>query len=94
VELPLIIVNKIVHPASVSSHGSSDPLESGPGLPLSSPQLGIWFAQKINPSSPAYNIGEYIEIDGAIDPKLFEQALRQVVSETEALRLQIAEHAG
>ena len=59
-------------------------------LPLSAAQLGIWFAQQINPSS-SYNIGGYIEIHGSIDPLLFERALRQVVTETEALRVQISE---
>src|SRR5258708_21681441 len=54
-------------------------------LPLSDAQLGIWFAQTLDPSSPAYNLAEYLEIDGPIDATLFETALRQVVSETEAL---------
>jgi amino acid adenylation domain-containing protein len=66
----------------------------GRRLSLSAPQLEVWFAQQINPSSPAYNFGEYIEIDGSINPQLFEEALRQVVSETEALQVQITEVAG
>ena len=64
------------------------------GLPLSSAQLGIWFAQQLNPQSAAYNIGEYVEIRGAIAPALFERALRQVVTESETLRVQISEHEG
>ncbi len=64
------------------------------GFPLSTPQLGIWFAQRLNPSSAAYNIGEYIEIRGRIIPALFERALRQVVTESEALRVRITEHDG
>src|SRR5262245_5914028 len=63
-------------------------------LRLSAAQLGIWFAQQLDPYSPAYNIGEYIEIHGSVDPILFERALRQVVAETDALRVQIIEHAG
>ena len=63
------------------------------GFPLSTPQLGIWFAQWLNPSA-AYNIGEYIEIRGAINPALFERALRQVVAESEALRIRLTEHDG
>src|SRR5262245_30058934 len=55
-------------------------------LPLSDAQLGIWFAQAIDPSSPAYNLGEYLEIGGPIDATLFETALRQVVDEAEAVR--------
>ena len=66
----------------------SDPV----GFPLSAGQIGIWFAQQINPSSPTYNIGEYIAIHGPIDPGLFEQALRQVVIKSEALCVRIVEH--
>ncbi len=61
---------------------------------MSSAQLGIWFAQAINPSSAAYNIGEYIEIDGPLVLPLFERALRQVVSEAETLRLRFSEQDG
>jgi NRPS condensation-like uncharacterized protein len=62
-------------------------------LPLSAGQLGIWFAQKTDPLGPGYNILEYTEICGYLDPVLFEQALRQVVAETEALRVHIIEDA-
>src|SRR5947209_7346506 len=60
-------------------------------VPLSGAQLGIWFAQKIDPASPAYNIGEYIEIRGPIDPQLFEHALRLVVAEADSLRIELVE---
>ena len=68
--------------------------QRGGALALSSAQLGIWFAQKLNPSSSAYNIGEYIEIDGPLVLPLFERALRQVVGEAQSLRLQFSEQAG
>src|ERR1022692_582100 len=61
--------------------------------PLSAAQLTIWFAQQNDPSGSAHNIGEYIEIHGSLDPDLFKQALLQVVTETEALRVQIIERA-
>ena len=54
---------------------------------MSAAQLGIWFAQRLDPLSAAYNIGEYLEIDGSIDPILFERALQLLVSETETLRV-------
>ena len=69
-------------------------VSSNTGFPLSSAQLGIWFAQRLNPSSAAYNIGEYIEIRGSIVPALFERALRQVVAESETLRVRITDHEG
>ena len=62
-------------------------------LSLSDAQLGIWFAQNIDLSSPAYNIAEYLDIDGRIDAALFEIALRQVVAETEALRVSFVNSA-
>ena len=52
---------------------------------LSAPQREIWLDQKINPSTHPYHVVEYIEINGPVDPQLFERALRQVVSETEAI---------
>src|SRR5260370_10647120 len=60
---------------------------------LSPAQLGIWFGKQINPYTSAYNIGEYLEIHGSLAPLLFEQALRAVVNETDALRLQIINHS-
>src|SRR5262249_49521299 len=59
-------------------------------LPLSNAQLGIWFAQTLDPSNPTYNLGEYLDISGPIDSTLFETALRQVVHEADALRLRFA----
>ncbi|MEZ5889850.1 MAG: amino acid adenylation domain-containing protein [Xanthobacteraceae bacterium] len=60
-------------------------------FPLSVAQLGIWLDQQINLSSPRYNFGEYLEFNAPIDAALFEQALRHVVAETEALRVRIVD---
>jgi hypothetical protein len=60
-------------------------------LPLSAAQLGLWFAQKIDPANPIYNISEYVEIHGSVDPNLFEIALTQAVGDTEAYRARFAE---
>lgn len=63
-------------------------------LPLSAAQSGIWYAIKAGTSASAYNIAEYTRIFGSIDIELFETALRQIVSEVEALRLRFFEHDG
>ena len=63
----------------------SEGIQENSPLPLSDAQLGIWFAQSIDPSSPDQNIAEYLEIGGAIDVAQFEAALRQVVDEAECL---------
>ncbi|UUM20783.1 condensation domain-containing protein [Mycoavidus sp. SF9855] len=56
--------------------------------PLSAAQIEIWLAEQLNPDCPVYNIGQFTEIHGAVDPTLFEAALRQVIAEAESLRLQ------
>ncbi|MCK5877788.1 MAG: AMP-binding protein, partial [Candidatus Marithrix sp.] len=55
--------------------------------PLSSPQREIWFDQMLHPDVPLYNIGGYVQIDGMIEPFVFEQALQQVIQENDALRI-------
>ncbi|MCX4231483.1 non-ribosomal peptide synthetase [Streptomyces ortus] len=50
-------------------------------------QLGVWHAQQLNPDNPIYNMGEYIEIHGAVDTELFEAALRRVVLEVDCFGL-------
>lgn len=61
--------------------------------PLSGAQSGIWYAQQLDPSNPMYNTGEYVEIDGPIDPVTFENALRQAVQEAESLHVRFEEDA-
>ena len=60
-------------------------------LPLSAAQLGLWFAQKIDPANPIYNIGQSIEIHGPVDPSLFNAAVTQALIDTEALQVRFIE---
>src|SRR6185437_2138072 len=61
-------------------------------LPLSTAQREIWFAQQLlGGESQVYHIGEYVEIYGPIDPVSFEAALRQMVEETDSLRVRFVE---
>ncbi|MFE7781494.1 amino acid adenylation domain-containing protein [Streptomyces nigrescens] len=69
---------------------------AGPGtgapqtvLPLTAAQSGMWYAQALDPLSPAQNTAECLEIDGALDPDLFARALRLVTAEADALRVRI-----
>ncbi|XXF81265.1 myxochelin non-ribosomal peptide synthetase MxcG [Myxococcaceae bacterium GXIMD 01537] len=54
--------------------------------PLSAAQHGIWLGQQFDRASPVYNAGECIELRGPVDPALFEAAVRQAITEAEALR--------
>ncbi|MGW8700653.1 amino acid adenylation domain-containing protein [Streptomyces eurythermus] len=58
-------------------------------LPLTAAQSGMWFAQALDPLSPALNTAECLEIDGPLDTALFTEALRRVAAEAEALRVRI-----
>ncbi|WP_459503144.1 amino acid adenylation domain-containing protein [Bacillus sp. C1] len=58
---------------------------------LSGAQTGMWFAQQLDPENPIYNTGEYIEIHGSVDVKIFELAVRKVVMEAESLHVHFEE---
>ncbi|RLU89136.1 non-ribosomal peptide synthetase [Streptomyces griseocarneus] len=64
---------------------------AGTALPLTAAQLGMWYAQALDPLSPAQNTAECLEIDGPLDPGLFAGTLRQVVAESEALRVRVTD---
>ncbi|MFD7027565.1 condensation domain-containing protein [Streptomyces sp. NPDC059917] len=55
-------------------------------LPLSSAQTGVWVAQQLDPDDRSFNIAEYCDIAGPVDPELLGAALREVVAATPALR--------
>ncbi|NED23423.1 amino acid adenylation domain-containing protein, partial [Streptomyces anulatus] len=69
----------------------SDP--RGVRLSLTAGQRGIWYALQGDPANPVFSAAEHVDIDGPVDAELFEAALRQVVAETEALRVRFAEDA-
>ena len=75
--------------------GANDMTDTRNGrLPLSAPQLGVWFAHQIDPTGCVFNVGEYLIIHGSIDPVLFEAAARRVAEEVEALRVRFGETNG
>jgi amino acid adenylation domain-containing protein len=56
-------------------------------LPLSEAQLGVWHARRLDPASPAYDLGGYAEIRGGLDAELLERAAAAMVAEVAALRV-------
>ncbi|MFF5973413.1 amino acid adenylation domain-containing protein [Streptomyces sp. NPDC012769] len=59
-------------------------------LPVTAAQREIWLAEQHRPQTGAgWRIGEYLDIHGPVDPAAFEAALRQVVDETDALRVRL-----
>jgi nonribosomal peptide synthetase DhbF len=63
-------------------------------LPLSVAQQSMWFAQKFAHPDAIFNVAEYLEIHGPIDPQKLEDALRIAVMEAEAVRAHFTESGG
>lgn len=56
-------------------------------LGLTSAQYGIWSGQQLDPNSPDFNAGGYVELRGPLDVALLERAVRTVVDQTQALKV-------
>ncbi|MFD4443135.1 amino acid adenylation domain-containing protein [Nocardia sp. NPDC058519] len=70
-------------------------MADGLELPLTGPQLGIWNAQRFDPESGRYLVGEVLEItgDAPIDVDLLSEAIGRTVAEAENMRLRFVETA-
>ena len=64
------------------------------GRPLNPAQRGVWFAQRLDPRSPVYNMGGFLDIRGPVDSGLLQAALTALVAEDEATRLRFTEVDG
>ncbi|MGC4942269.1 amino acid adenylation domain-containing protein [Kribbella sp. DT2] len=63
-------------------------------IPLTAAQTGVWYAQRLDPASPMFNIGQYLDIRGPVDAERLERAIRQVVTEAESVRARFGEVDG
>ncbi|TWS24353.1 amino acid adenylation domain-containing protein [Tsukamurella sputi] len=61
-------------------------------LPLTAAQLGIWNAQRLEPDSPYYVVGDVLEIagDAPVDVAALRTAIARTVTEAGSLRLRVA----
>jgi hypothetical protein len=64
---------------------------TGDRIPLSEAQQGIWIGQQLDPDSAVFNTAEYSDIRGSVDVDALVAAIRQVVGETDAVRVLFAE---
>ncbi|WP_328409926.1 LysR family transcriptional regulator [Streptomyces violaceus] len=86
-QLPELPAQHVDDPAQTPDQRPGTPAEI---LPVTAGQREVWLAEQHSPDlRPALRLGEYLEIHGPIDPDLFEAALRQVVAETDALRVRL-----
>ena len=66
---------------------STIPRRSGAGeSPLSFAQQRLWFIHQIDPSSPAYNVANALRLRGALDRRVMERCLAEVLRRHDSLR--------
>jgi nonribosomal peptide synthetase DhbF len=58
---------------------------------LNQAQASIWLAQMLDRADPAFNIGQCVEIDRAVNEGVFEQAVRRAVKDADAFHLRLVE---
>lgn len=59
-------------------------------LPLTSAQYGVWNAQKLNPESPYYVVGEVLHLGpGHIELETLQHSIAQLQQEAETLRVRV-----
>lgn len=54
---------------------------------LSAAQKGVWFAQHLESGDPRFSVAQYLEIPATVREDLMERAIRQILRETESLRV-------
>ncbi|WP_319943080.1 condensation domain-containing protein, partial [Nocardia aurantia] len=75
------------------SEVGSAPVSIGEAFPLSPAQLGIWYAQHLDPDVPI-NIAQYVDLRGTLDPATLSLAFSETARELGSGVLRIVEHDG
>ncbi|WP_210604560.1 non-ribosomal peptide synthetase [Brevibacterium oceani] len=60
-------------------------------IDLTSAQRGIWYAQKIEPDNPTFQIGLYVDIRGPLDVDRMREAVATTVAEADSLNVVFGE---
>jgi SagB-type dehydrogenase family enzyme len=70
------------------------PISRDGELPLSSPQLRLWFLDQLEPGNPAYNVFGTVRVSGDLSVPALEAAISEIVRRHEVLRATFAEVGG
>lgn len=61
---------------------------------LTQAELGLWYAQRLDPTNPVFNTGQYIDLRGPVDLPTFRRALTQVLTDADTLGFRIVDGDG
>ncbi|GAA2736253.1 amino acid adenylation domain-containing protein [Actinocorallia aurantiaca] len=64
------------------------------GRPLNSAQSGVWYAQRLHPDTPVFNLGGFVDIRGPLDAELLRTAIARASAEDDSLGLRFTEVDG
>ncbi|MFP3941310.1 MAG: amino acid adenylation domain-containing protein, partial [Thermoanaerobaculia bacterium] len=73
------------------------PVRPGPPeapAPLAFPQRRLWFLHRLVPDSPVHNIGAAVDLEGRLNPRHLDRAIRHIVQRHEALRTRFVDDGG
>ncbi|OJH38589.1 non-ribosomal peptide synthetase [Cystobacter ferrugineus] len=70
------------------------PAELAHEAPLSFSQQRLWFLDQLEPGTPLYNVAAALRLEGALDVRALETALKSVVARHESLRTTFGERGG
>ena len=66
----------------------------GEGAPLSFPQLRLWFLDRLEPGTAAYNLPLPLEVKGDLNPALVSACLGEVTRRHDSLRTRFLTEGG
>ena len=71
---------------------SSFPMET-PRIEVTPAQRSIWYAQQVDPENATYQISQYLELDGPVDPRALSLAWTKTVRDIDSLSMRFHEDA-
>jgi len=63
-------------------------------ISLTQSQLTLWMGQKLNPTSPMYNMAHSFDIPGSIDETIFKKSFQDLINASDVFRITFSEERG
>nr|WP_153347567.1 non-ribosomal peptide synthase/polyketide synthase [Nocardia aurantia] len=77
----------------ITAGGPGDGMPESVPFPLAPAQLGVWYAQLLDPDVPV-NIAQYVDVDGDLDPAVLQEVSIDSAREYESTVVRLEESGG